>query len=316
MKKIIVAFYTIAAFSSILMMNSCIKDDFDAVNRHPEDTLYWHYIITNDSVYDRIQVVRFGEQVWTAHDRPFDNNSENHPWPDGDNVHYERVTKQNWEFLHKPLSANPPSKKSLFFRTSYNNWKNDMYNWYAFMQCEITTEPKTQGLCPKGFHVPSAREWDQLEDYLLSNNTSMFKGNTYFVSKSGSIANALASHNSINWGEGDIRWRVCNIPGTPGYEITRNNSAQFNVYPTGTVGVSYEKDPYGNTIDTSIVIEDAGRMAVYATSTEMETSAHQMYCTRIFYYNSPTIGRGSQDKQRFARLRCIKDDSHIEPKPH
>ena len=307
MKKFI-ALYPIALICLLASLTGCEKNSKELVNKYPEDTLYWHYIqrpVSDTVIWDSIRVVRFGNQVWTAHERPWDNNSNNRPWPE---ANIKRVTKSNWPIYHRP---NPQQDKTaLFFRykhnanypyhTGYTNWKNDMYNWYAIMGED---EADAHRLCPPGFHVPTASEWDQLEYYLTWRNT-------YFAEKSGSIANALASVAGLDWGDegGPHTWHYSDIQHTPGYNWADNNSAHFNVYPTGTV--DYKITGEDNNRDTAICIQGAGRMAVYATSTE-SPAGKDMYTTRIFYYNSPLIGKGALDKSRFARVRCIKDDNTI-----
>ena len=306
MKKIIV-FYTMAVFLGIFALMSCEKVHKEATNRHPEDKLYWHYIQRNDSVWDSIRVVRFDKQIWTAYDRPYDNTNINKPWPTSSTGYstnlfdISKLSKTDlfswwndpWNHWHTPSD---PNNKTPYV---YGTGNNQMSNWYAFMQCETPTEPQTQGICPKGFHVPSAQEWDQLESYLWYTNS-------YFADVSGSIANALATNNSTT---GFNNWRIDNTIGTPGYGADRaeNNSANFNIHPVGTVNFQVEKDEQGNPTDTVIKSVGVGRMAVYATSTTMET-CDNMYCTRIFYYNSPSIGKGAMDKRRFARVRCVMDD--------
>lgn len=298
MKKFI-ALYPIALICLLASLTGCEKNSKELVNKYPEDTLYWHYIqrpVSDTVIWDSIQVVRFGKQVWTTHDRP---QGYSGPWPSVNTLKIERVTKSNWPLYHRP---NPQQDKTaLYFRHTTGNGNNDMHNWYAIMGED---EADAHRLCPPGFHVPTASEWDQLEYYLTWRNT-------YFAEKSGSIANALASVAGLDWGDegGPHTWHYSDIQHTPGYNWADNNSAHFNVYPTGTV--DYKITGEDNNRDTAICIQGAGRMAVYATSTE-SPAGKDMYTTRIFYYNSPLIGKGALDKSLFARVRCIKDDDNIQ----
>lgn len=57
-----------------------------------------------------------------------------------------------------------------------------LYNWYAAMNGESSSDANpsgVQGICPEGWHLPSASEWTQLIDYLggVSGAGSMLAGN-------------------------------------------------------------------------------------------------------------------------------------------
>jgi uncharacterized protein (TIGR02145 family) len=156
---------------------------------------------------------------------------------------------------------------------------------------------RNKGICPEGFHIPLDKEWTELENYLWRK-----RNNTYYIEKSGSVANALA----VEWDNttfgGAFIWPNCDYRGTPGCRLDTNNSTLFCAIPGGTVGI------YGETSGR----DGMGRMAVYATSSTPTVSAthHDTYYTRIIYYNDPKLYRGEMDKRRFAQVRCIKNDTN------
>jgi uncharacterized protein (TIGR02145 family) len=81
-----------------------------------------------------------------------------------------------------------------------------LYNWSAAIDA-----------CPSGWHLPTVKEWEALEKYLLTN------GFNYGVTKD-SISRSLAA---------TTVWRNSKIEGTPGFDLTVNNSSFFSVLPGG-----------------------------------------------------------------------------------
>jgi uncharacterized protein (TIGR02145 family) len=81
-----------------------------------------------------------------------------------------------------------------------------LYNWVAAMDA-----------CPAGWHLPTVDEWDGLKKYLLQN------GFSYGVKKD-SISRSLAATSA---------WEPSKINGTPGYDLTINNSSFFSAIPGG-----------------------------------------------------------------------------------
>jgi len=106
--------------------------------------------------------VQIGEQVWMA---------------------------QNLAYLlsvNKVADGSEDSKGSYYYVYSYDgtnvteakataNYKTYgvLYNWTAAVNGEVssTTKPeKIQGICPKGWHLPSDEEWTQLADYIKTSS--------------------------------------------------------------------------------------------------------------------------------------------------
>lgn len=97
-----------------------------------------------------------------------------------------------------------------------------LYSWDAATRDEAWTSDKhpVQGACPKGWHVPSLNEWDELINTV--NNTPEYQ------QRSSSTVNALAA---TNYSE-DF-WLENGMPGTPGCDPNSNNSTNFSALPAG-----------------------------------------------------------------------------------
>jgi len=96
-----------------------------------------------------------------------------------------------------------------------------LYNWAAVMHGASSSNNNpsgVQGICPTGWHVPSAAEWTQLTDYVKSQ--SQYLCGTY-----GSyIAKALASTTG---------WNNCSTACTVGNSPSTNNATGFSARPAG-----------------------------------------------------------------------------------
>ena len=291
MKKIIISYSITLAFI-LISVSSCEKyygyDKKETLN----DTTCWHFIKTSDSTWDSIRVVVLGHQVWTDHDRADVGGGNAWPKP---SIQYSKINDLDSKALYRWLNKEKDTDTGAYYHY-INPTYGSIFNWYFFMNGENCE--KAHGVCPEGFHIPSASEWDDLEAYLKIIQPHHAKRDAMlsYIEQSGSIANALATNTDS--------WRASDILGTPGYDKTINNSTSFNAIPAGTLVVDTSN---GRPI---MVRTGAGRVGIYATSTE-SNAGKDMYCTRIFYYNSPSMGRGALDKSRLARVRCIKDDNTI-----
>lgn len=97
-----------------------------------------------------------------------------------------------------------------------------LYSWDAATRDEAWTSDKhpVQGACPKGWHVPSLNEWDELINTV--NSTPEYQ------QRSSSTVKALAA---TNYSE-DF-WLENGMPGTPGCDPNSNNSTNFSALPAG-----------------------------------------------------------------------------------
>ena len=131
-----------------------------------------------------------------------------------------------------------------------------------------------KGICPDGWHVPSAAEWTQLSDYVGAQNA--FTCGTSSQSNL-NIAKALAS--TIGWNNSTVNCAVGNEPNT-------NNATGFSALPAGS---------YSGTFN------DFGNQVCYFTTTPYSSSANMI---RKLSYNSSTLSGGHANHWGYS-VRCV-----------
>lgn len=100
------------------------------------------------------------------------------------------------------------------------------YNWPAVMRGEANSSANpsgVSGVCPNGWHLPSHAEWEQLRDYVSSQNEYICEDNSEYNAK------ALASTTG---------WSISNTLCTVGNNPEGNNATGFNAVPAGYRGSS------------------------------------------------------------------------------
>ena len=131
-----------------------------------------------------------------------------------------------------------------------------LYNWEAVMRGAPSSNSNpsgVQGICPAGWHVPSAAEWTQLFNYTRSVPAYRCDGN------SNKIAKALAA---------PYAWLVDAGSCTVGSNQSTNNATGFSALPAGITGWTVFNDhPYD--------YSGFGDAAYFYSSTE--GSAHPNY---------------------------------------
>jgi uncharacterized protein (TIGR02145 family) len=81
-----------------------------------------------------------------------------------------------------------------------------LYTWYVASD--------ERNLCPTGWHIATHEEWLSLFDYLIKNG----------YGSEGDLAKSIASNTG---------WISSNTPGTPGMDLSANNSSGFSGIPAG-----------------------------------------------------------------------------------
>ena len=160
-----------------------------------------------------------------------------------------------------------------------------LYNWPAVMHGDSSsnTNPSgTQGICPAGWHVPSAAEWDQLATYVNSQSEFLCGGYNNYIAK------ALASNIGWNYHSVSNACAVCN-------NLTLNNATGFSAMPAGQ---SYGSYHYG-----------FGNMAAFSTSTLEYDDEVEI---RGFCYDDPDLTQWLCDAdgelEEGLSVRCVKGD--------
>ena len=173
----------------------------------------------------------------------------------------------------------------------YGYW----YNWKATMRNAPATNANpsgVQGICPRGWHIPSNAEWVQLTDYLRSQSQ-------YFCcSNSNDIAKSLASETGWNsYTESGQEFNTFNIRCCVGNPYYTNNATGFSAFPAGFYGAFY----YG------CLPSGVGQDADYWSTTEHpDASDIVLGCTIM--YNSTSVFCRTLNAKRFGySVRCVRD---------
>ena len=202
---------------------------------------------TNDNVYE---VVKLGNQCWMK------SNLRTMNYPDGSNISASNM-------------ANPNN-------TTANGL---LYSWSAVMHGASSSSANpsgVQGICPRGWHVPSDAEWTQMTDYVSSQSDYQCGATSNTISK------ALASKTI---------WKTSTESScTPGNSPQDNDATGFSAIPAGGVG--------------SMPL-DFGEYAVFWSSTEKDNSSAYF---RSLFYNSSTVTASSRAKLYKFSVRCVRDE--------
>ena len=164
-----------------------------------------------------------------------------------------------------------------------------LYNWPALMNgadFSNSYPSGVQGICPNGWHVPSAAEWEQFRNYVQSQEEFWCGNNSSYIAK------ALASTTG---------WNTASISCVVGNDTTSNNATGFTAMPAGCKN-SY----YGD-------FAAFGHYAVFWTSTiGMNNLYGRAYCiSHSNYFLDVQNGNGyysfGSNKANAFSLRCLRD---------
>ena len=154
--------------------------------------------------------------------------------------------KENMKATHYSDGTSIPLGTSSSSTTGYRYYPNNnsdnvaqygyLYNWPAAVRGASFSSANpsgVQGICPTGWHVPSAAEWATLVDFVSNQSMYICGGN------SDNNAKALAS--TTGWTSSS---ETCAI----GNNASANNSTGFSALPAGTYrgGYGYNVFPFGN----------------------------------------------------------------------
>jgi uncharacterized protein (TIGR02145 family) len=214
--KVLMALFTCLSF---LMLFSCQKDEseqdylmslFASSNKEKPIAPSGKITDVDGNTY---KTVKIGEQWWMAE------NLKTTKYNDGTVL--PCLTVSEWVYPAFPAYGWYEDNEKLY-KDKYAAY----YNYYTI------DYSNGKNICPDGWHVPTAAEWNILSDYLKNN------GYGY-----GGIAENIAKSMAQKKG-----WEFSATEGTPGNDPQRNNSSSFsgvptgyhNPYPMGTVGWYYK----------------------------------------------------------------------------
>lgn len=153
-----------------------------------------------------------------------------------------------------------------------------LYTWAAAMNGNAgsnTSPSGVQGICPNGWHVPSDREWSELEIYL-----GMTPADAIFIAWRGTDQGGKLKSTGVN------NWVNPNVGAT--------NSSGFTALPGGVRG------------DYAAGFYTIGERAYWWSSREYFYSDTKAY-NRILDYLREDSGRGRMAKSSGLSVRCVKD---------
>ena len=192
---------------------TAIPHSCGAKNVHNPNKTYGSVTDIDGNTYKTIQI---GTQVWMA-----------------ENL---KTTKYRNKIIIPTLSDNAQwNTNNTGAMCSYNNNPaNDcpygkLYNWYA------VTNPNN--ICPNGWHVPKAEEWDKLTRYLSNINYNIgdqmkSPGTTYWSASNNSNANNESGFSALPGGERNFEFSNLGNTGiwwssTPGDIFENFNNATY-----------------------------------------------------------------------------------------
>lgn len=160
-----------------------------------------------------------------------------------------------------------------------------LYGWTAVTRGTISNGNPSgvQGVCPVGWHVPSAAEWTQLTDY-VSQKDFFYCSHNY----SNYIAKSLASN---------VLWESSTNNCAVGNDLTQNNATGFSALPAGSAN--------GN----------LGTDAIFWSTTEYYNENNNSYNYADYfeiYYSGANVSTYHAFKANEYSVRCIRDIAFID----
>ena len=180
----------------------CLRNETDSVHsggqpcpQHPTVTDY------DGNVYNTVQI---GTQCWMKE------NLKTSHYADGTYIPVADTISHSISYRYFPEGDS--SNVSTY---------GCLYNWAAVMNgnsASSAVPSNVQGVCPTGWHVPSAAEWIVMQDYVGAQNDCQCGH------RSDLIAKALSSTTA---------WESSTIYCSPGYLPMYNNASGFSALPAG-----------------------------------------------------------------------------------
>lgn len=152
--------------------------------------------------------VKIGDQVWMQ------SNLRTTRFRDGSAI---REIGENDPLFYEPNYTKPTPRQA----PTYDEITHGLYyNWVAM--------DDTRGLCPKGWHVPSAAEWDKLAMYVLNKSEYVCPDCPEDAGSDDGIYPCIAKSLASTAG-----WEETDEPCTPGCNPNENNATGFTAVPAG-----------------------------------------------------------------------------------
>ena len=257
---------TVTVVMSTLLV-SCKKSKADRTGTGPSNQSYpatAHVIreaVTDidGNVYDAVQI---GDQIWMAE------NLRTTRYSDGSDI--MPGAAPNYSI---PLRYAPGSSEDNVSKYGY------LYNWAAVMHGSSSSNNNPSGvlgICPSGWHVPSAEEWTELTEFVESHSEYWCDG------VSTNIAKALASTDGwLEYGMEDD----C----LASYNTSANNATGFSGRPAGSYWSGFSYFNYA---------------ANFWSATKYSDSTAYGY---VFQFDEPEVLLNYYFKDNGYSVRCVRD---------
>ncbi|MBV5281088.1 MAG: hypothetical protein JZU53_01505 [Paludibacter sp.] len=214
------------------------------------------------------KTIKIGTQVWMVE------NLRTTRYRNGSNIS-KIVDDKKWSNISSGAYCD------YYENDAINKKRGKLYNWHAVNS--------SAGLAPKGWHVPSAKDWNILKEYLVINGYN-YDGSTIIDTSNPSSDNKLAQSMAAN-----TDWRVPESTspssGNPGFSLLLNNRSGFSALPYVVRKSSGEYYKDDNTC-TKWWTSDANKAGAIF---------------RIIYYNLPYLITDTDSKNSGLYIRCVKD---------
>jgi len=238
----------IGSIVSSVMLISCEKDD----NIEPSGGTLEAGTFTDNRDSKTYKWVKIGEQVWMAENLAYTGSGIQH-------ITDKNEWKNNFDY---------DAWCYYEYNENYGNIYGVLYQWEA-----------AKWACPKGWHLPTAEEWTQLENYLKENAYSYdgVVGNT-------GIAKSLATNSG--WDVSDNQGAI----GNSDFSEYRNKTG-FSALPSG------RRSSYSD-------FSGLRYSCAWWSATEYDSSS--VY-KRGLSYSTAVVSRKSYRKLNGYSVRCVRD---------
>ncbi len=249
-----ILYFAAVCFIASFSLSSCNKD------KTPEGQVVENAVQDKDG--NKYSAVKIGEHTWMAE------NLRTTKYADGTPIPMGTTTDGTTGYRYNPNG-------------DANNVKTHgyLYNWTAAMNGKGSSDANpsgVQGVCPKGWHMPSKTEWEELINYIGRQSEfvcTVNEGDAY-------VAKAMAS--TEGWEPSAQTCAPGNLPST-------NNATGLNGTPAGAFSGSYS----------------AFKISANMWSTSEDGSDKAWVVT--LNYMHPNNSINSVSKGNAYSVRCVKD---------
>ena len=212
---------------------------------------------TDGNVYNTVQI---GDQCWMKENLRTTHYADGTSIPLGDSISYTTP--------HRYFPNNNSSNTAVY---------GLLYNWSAVMHGATSSNiipSRVQGVCPKGWHVPSDAEWNLLTNYVKNQTVFVCGGNSSYIAK------ALAD---------STEWNTSTSSCAVGNDLSGNNATGFSGLPAGKYNGIYQ------------FFDDR---AIFWGATQ---SSENKAVLRFLARNNAFVGTTDNPKYESYSVRCLRD---------